>query len=230
MTDVSCPDHLREVLDARPEDSTAAVYFCERSPQCECEAAAECEGGHGPIGADESITYLVSHPQQTRQMYRDEKKLKEVPFGFKAQLFDAAFTCGISVMREVLAPDNEMLIQAKKLYDRAQKDKPHEGGIIGVIQFPANVVFDLLCEEGRRMFCLYDTPIDVGKDDQVLSHGDIFGTIYGGDLRAAKAALRVKLHTAVSKEAHKVSVIEYRGGLLDEYKSTVVTMRNHVAS
>lgn len=209
---------LRETLDGRPPDNTAAEYLNEHSPKCECEAAACCEGGHGQVMPDEILTYFITHPQHTRHKVKDPKKLAADPFGFKAQIFDAAFSSGISVIREGYATDSENVVQAEKLFSRLQRDKPDEGGILFLLQFPASAVINIVNEQGDRCYCIYDTPIDVGVENkEVLSHGDVFATANGSELRAARTSLRVQIHSAVSGTAAKVDLSGYRDNILIPY-------------
>lgn len=215
-------EELRILLDSRPHGPSAAEYLNSRSPRCECEGARACHNGHGPVRGDECLSYFLSHPRQTEYRLRDPKALAAAVFPYKAALFDAAFSGGLSVMREEAATDREIIIQVEKIVDGLKQAGDSDAGIHSVLHFPAATVHGLLSSLGDREYCIYDTPIDVGDEmREVLSHADVFGTAVGGDLRAIRSSLRVRLHNAVSKTHKLVSGPEYRGGLLGDRISTV---------
>ncbi|WP_420006541.1 hypothetical protein [Arenibacterium sp. LLYu02] len=225
MTSDNTSEDLRAILDGRPHDASAASYFNERSPQCECENAEPCPGGHGPVQRGELLSYYLTHPQQTQLRVKDPKqidklKAKGINFFYKAQIFDAAFGGGMSVMREGHATDREACIQAKKITERLKEQLPEEGGILGILQFPAEAAFGVHCEKGCRQYCVYDTPIEPGDENEVMSHGDIFATANSmnfQEFRAQRSSVRVKLYDAVVKDYKELGAAEYRNGIFEPY-------------
>lgn len=205
-----------------PPDSTAANYFVDHSQNCACEAASPCEGGHGCIQCDEMLSYFIAHPQQTRNRLKDPKALAKSPLGYKAVVFDAAFTSGLSVMREALASDAELEKQAGEVTASSKKSDPAEGGIQAILSFPAAAVRSILHENGvSRVFCIYDTPLYLqSPGGEVFSHADIFGTANNfTTLRSIKASLRVKLVDAIEANFQFADVADYRSGLLAPFPS-----------
>ena len=213
-------DKLRKILDSCPKDAKAAAYLSEHSPQCECEAAFPCKGGFGPVHEDEILTYFITHPQQTKYRIKDQKLLKERPFGYKPQVFDAAFSVGISIMRENNSSNEELCIQAKKIATRLRSTTDSKGGVLAVVHFPASAIFEILSDNQRRQFCVYDTPINVGRADAVMAHGDIFATANGKDIRVQRSSLRVKIYDAITKVQDTVNAVEYRGGIFKPHLAT----------
>ena len=125
-------------------------------------------------------------------------------------------------MRENKSSDEELCIQAKKIATRLRNTTKgnDKGGVLAVVHFPESAVFEILSENQRRQFCVYDTPINVGRADAVMAHGDIFATANGKDIRVLRSSLRVKIYDAITKVQDTVNAIEYRGGIFKPHLAT----------
>lgn len=116
---------------------------------------------------------------------------------------------GLSVLREGLASDLEILSVARELVGRARASQGAKAGVFGVLRFGCNMVRSFCCHpENYPCYCVYDTAL---KERQ--SHAEAFQCVSGVD-DAIRDARRGQLFDRV--KAGFVSVDEFRGGLLKE--------------
>jgi hypothetical protein len=210
-------DDLRKILEARPLDASAADYFLEHSPRCECELASAVSGGHGAVERQEKLSIFLGSPRHSRERYKDKETADKAGFPYKTNVFDAAFRGGLSLMREDKATNDEVRRQGAKIAEGLRSDNP-KNGFYSVLQFDAEVIFSATdTKVGSRNFCLYDTPIDTDIEGQeVYSHADIFA---GGEppVSALRTARRLQIRQAVAANYDELTVGEYREGILNDW-------------
>lgn len=219
MSDNNLVD-LRKILSQRPLDKTAADYFLEHSPGCQCEGAEAVPGGHGPVSDLEILSMYLGSPRHYRERYQDQKTIEKEGFPYKSNLFDAIFLGGLSLMREEKATSHAISIQAEKIANGLRNDNP-KGGLFSVLQFFAGTVRAAFDEKERcRHFCIYDTPIDCNiAGQEVFAHADIFPAgPKGSTASALRTARRVKIRQVIASLYQEIGIQNYRENILSKWQ------------
>ena len=74
------------------------------------------------------------------------------------------FDNGLSVCRVDIATRDEVYVTAERLFGIMQRQYGHYGGIVGVLDFRCETVRRLTYEDGGRLACVLETPLDPNPD------------------------------------------------------------------
>lgn len=160
---MSSPEEKRKFLDEWA-DSPDADQAAEAYPDCGCEDAAPCDGGHGPIADDETLRYFVTSHSES---YVKSKKPKLSP-----TIFARIFREGLSVVRIDKAQKAEVEATAAIQYENKVAYNGEYGGVLGVIDFKASQA-RRDSNDNSRLCCVLDTPIKPER----LAHADLVSSL-----------------------------------------------------
>jgi hypothetical protein len=129
-------------------------------PNCRCEDAAPSSGGHGPVEDAERLRFFVTSRTDIDLKRRPNKPITPA-------ILSRMFEQGKSSYRLEKAGREELEFGASLLYEYFSEKEGENGGILGVVDFAAELV--RCTEEGARACCVFDTPIHPERP----SHADI---------------------------------------------------------
>lgn len=160
------PEEMREYLAEWPCEERQVPELARDFPDCACEGANSPDGSHGPVQDDETLRYFVNSRSDV-----DLKRKK--PFG-PAKL-GRMFDKGLSLCRVDMAAVGEVRRTAEMLFSIMRDRDPVYGGIVGVLDFRCLSVRTLRYEDGGRMVCVLETPLDPSEDGGFdrPSHADL---------------------------------------------------------
>lgn len=145
-------------------------------PACACEKAISPDGSHGPVQNNELLRFFITS--------RSDVDLKRQPGlatnrPFKVASLKKAYSNGLSVCRVEHASEKEVVHTAKLIYDNQVANDKTYGGLIAVVDFPADAVRS--CPAGVLPMCVHETPLDPDEvgDYSRPSHADIVSSAEG---------------------------------------------------
>lgn len=185
---MSNPDEMRSFLFDCPEGDQWASKLASKYPECACESATSPSGSSGPVDDNETLRFFVLSRSDV-----DVKRKKK----FRPSSLSRMFKTGLSVCRKSVASDHELHLTAGLLFELMQKQYSENGGIVGVLDFRCSVVRHLRHEDGGRLVCVLETPLDALEDGGYArpSHADV---VYGREHCEDEQAMRVKLFNAIT--------------------------------
>ena len=152
-----------------------------------CECATSPEGSAGPINDEETLRYFVNSRSNA-----DLKKNRK----FGPRSLNRIFSDGLSVCRVDMATPKEVYYTAENLFEIMRKHYDDYGGIVGVLDFKCKIVRQLACEDGGRLICVLETPLDPNSDGGYNrpSHSDI---VHAREHCEDQQAIRVMVFNAI---------------------------------
>jgi hypothetical protein len=195
---VGCATCLATFAALETHESTKerAARLDELEPNCRCQAVSVSEHSPGCVGDGEALIRILVAPQHTNKNGHPRA----------ASLADAE-RGGLSVFREHLALDEDILIIARELVGKARAIQGKKAGVSGVLRIECNTLRSFcLHPENEPCYCVYDTALQNRR-----SHAEAFQRVAGlsagvADTRRAALFDRIK--------ACFIPVDEFRGGLL----------------
>lgn len=182
-------------LDRASNNDRASILDAAR-PNCACQYVNTSRHSPGAVTDGEILVRLVVSP-----VHVDKKK--RIP---KAGALTQAETGGLSVFRDAIATNEEILTAAQQLVANARKRDP-SAGIFGVLMMPCHLVRESKAEgETDPAYCVYDTALATSA-----GHSEAFQRVAGVD-PSIRDARRNSLYSAVLSKF--VPVSEFRNGLL----------------
>ena len=169
---MSCATCRETFAGLRSVDPTSdcAHWLDQREPQCRCQVVSVSEFSRCPVENEETLVRIIVAPQHLHRRTKEPK----------ATTLTHAQTIGMSVFRENLATDKEILDAAKTLVARARASAARGGrgdekkvGVLGVLRMTCEQIRTFRWEtEPDPCFCVYDTATRLAP-----AHADAFQRI-----------------------------------------------------